>query len=193
MFSMEQTVVLIKPDGVKRGLIGEIIHRFERMGLKIVAMKMVVPTQELLHKHYGTNKEETIERLGKKTLASYEQFGKDAKAELGTDDPKGLGKMVVEWLLNYVSSGPVIAMIVEGRHAVENVIHLAGPTMPVQAPPGTIRGDFSTDSAAYANDEKRGVSNLIHISGSIEEANFEKNLWFRPDEIMSYKKADENL
>lgn len=190
---MEQTIVLIKPDGVKRGLIGEIIHRFERMGLKVVAMKMVVPTQELLHEHYGTNKESTIERLGNKTLASYEQFGKDAKKELGTNDPKELGKMVVEWLLNYVSSGPVIAMVVEGRHAVENVIHLAGPTMPVQAIPGTIRGDFSTDSAAYANDEKRGVSNLIHISGSTGEANFEKNLWFKPDEIMSYKKADENL
>lgn len=190
---MEQTVVLIKPDGVKRGLIGEIIHRFERMGLKIVAMKMVVPTQEMLHQHYGTNKEATIERLGNKTLASYEQFGKDAKKELGTDDAKELGKMVVKWLLDYVSSGPVIAMILEGRHAVENVIHLAGLTMPVQALPGTIRGDFSTDSAAYANDEKRGVSNLIHISGSIEEANFEKNLWFEPSEIHAYKRSDENL
>ncbi|OGH17307.1 MAG: nucleoside-diphosphate kinase [Candidatus Levybacteria bacterium RIFCSPHIGHO2_02_FULL_40_18] len=190
---VEQTVVLIKPDGVKRGLIGEIIHRFERMGLKIVAMKMIIPTQEILHEHYGTHKEETIERLGKKTLASYERFGRDAKKELGTDSPKELGKMVVEWLLNYVSSGPVIAMVVEGRHAVENVTRLAGPTMPVEATPGTIRGDFSTDSAAYANVEKRGVSNLIHVSGSIEEANFEKNLWFKPEEILSYKRADEGI
>ena len=91
---MEQTVVLIKPDGVKRGLIGEIIHRFERMGLKIVAMKMIIPTQEILHEHYGTHKEETIERLGKKTLASYERFGRDAKKELGTDSPKELGKKI---------------------------------------------------------------------------------------------------
>ncbi len=190
-FFMEQTVVLIKPDGVKRGLVGEILHRFERMGLKIVAMKMVVPSRELLHKHYGTDKEETIKRLGGKTLTSYEQFGKNAARELGTDDPMELGKMVVGWLLDYVSSGPVIAILLEGKHAVQNVINAAGPTMPVVAPAGTIRGDFSTDSAAYANDEKRGVSNLIHISGSIEEANFEKSLWFDAAEIHAYKRAED--
>lgn len=188
---MEHTVVFIKPDGVKRGIVGEIIHRFERMGLKIVAMKMLVPDRALLHKHYGTDKEETIKRLGGKTLTSYEQFGKDAKKELGTDDPLALGKMVVGWLLDYVSSGPVIAMLLSGRHAVQNVINAAGPTMPVTAAAGTIRGDFSTDSAAYANDEKRGVSNLVHVSGSIEEANFEKSLWFTPEEIHSYKRTDE--
>jgi nucleoside-diphosphate kinase len=82
-------------------------------------------------------------------------------------------------------------MLVEGRHAVENVITLAGPTMPASALPGTIRGDYSTDSAAYANTEKRGVMNLVHISGSIEEANFEKTVWFKPDEIFKYKRADE--
>lgn len=188
---MEQTVVLIKPDGVKLGVAGEIIHRFERMGLKIVAMKMIAPDKAFFHKHYGTDKEATIARLGGKTLSSYEKYGKNAKKELGSDDPMELGKMVVGWLLDYVTSGPVIAMLIEGRHAVDNVLALAGPTMPVVAPPGTIRGDFSTDSAAYANDEKRGVSNLIHISGSIEEANFEKSLWFTPSEIHSYKRAEE--
>jgi len=188
---MEQTVILIKPDGVKRGLIGEITHRIERMGLKIVGMKMAWPTDELLHQHYGTDKESTILRLGGKTLATYEKYGKDAKKDFGTDDPKKLGKMVVKWLLDYVKSGPVLAMLVEGRHAVENVINLAGPTMPVSAPPGTIRGDYSTDSAAYANIEKRGVTNLIHISGSIEEAKFEKTVWFKPGEVFKYKRADE--
>lgn len=188
---MEQTVVLIKPDGVKRGLTGEIIHRIERMGLKIVGMKMTWPVEELLHQHYGTNKESTILRLGNKTLATYEKYGKDAKKELGSNDPKKLGKMVVKWLLDYVQSGPIIAILVEGKHAVENMINLAGPTMPVSAPPGTIRGDYSTDSAAYANIEKRGVTNLVHISGSIEEANFEKTVWFKPDEIFTYKSAVE--
>lgn len=188
---MEQTVVLIKPDGVKRGLMGEIIHRFERMGLKIVGIKMVWPTEELLHQHYGTKKESTLLRLGNKTLTTYQKYGKDAKKEIGTDDPAKLGKMVVKWLLDYVQSGPILAMLVEGRHAVENVITLAGPTMPASALPGTIRGDYSTDSAAYANAEKRGVMNLVHISGSIEEANFEKTVWFAPDEIFKYKRADE--
>jgi nucleoside-diphosphate kinase len=190
---MEQTVVLIKPDGVKRGVSGEIIHRFERKGLKIVAIKMVKPDKKHFDKHYGTDKDSTIERLGSKTLATYTKYGKDAKKDFGTDNPKELGKMVVGWLLDYVSSGPVIAMLLEGRHAVENVLAMAGPTMPVNASPGTIRGDFSTDSAAYANAEKRGVSNLIHISGSLEEANFEKTLWFSPEEIHDYKRAEESV
>ncbi|PIY95047.1 MAG: nucleoside-diphosphate kinase [Candidatus Levybacteria bacterium CG_4_10_14_0_8_um_filter_35_23] len=188
---MEQTVVLIKPDGVKRGLIGEIIHRFERMSLKIVAMKMVIMTDDVFHKHYGTDKDTTIQRLGNKTLETYTKYGKDAKKDLGTDDPKELGKMVVGWLKDYIQSGPVVAMLVDGRHAVDNVKALAGPTMPVQAQPGTIRGDYSTDSAAYANAEKRGVCNLIHISGSLEEANFEKTLWFTPQEVQNYKRAEE--
>jgi nucleoside-diphosphate kinase len=85
----------------------------------------------------------------------------------------------------------MIAIILEGRHAVENVIAMAGPTMPVAAAPGTIRGDFSTDSAAYANDEKRGVMNLVHISASLEEANFEKSLWFTSEEIHSYKRVED--
>lgn len=188
---MEQTVVLIKPDGVKRGLVGEIIHRFERMGLKIVAMKMVKAEEPLLLKHYQTDKESTLLRWGEKTLKTYKQYGKDAKKDLGADDPLELGKMVNKWLFDYVQSGPVIAMLLEGKHAVENVVNLAGPTMPVGAPAGTIRGDFSTDSAAYANVEKRGVMNLVHISASIEEANFEKTLWFTPSEVHSYNRAEE--
>jgi nucleoside-diphosphate kinase len=183
---MEQTVVLIKPDGVRRGLTGEIIHRFERMGLKIVAMKMIIPTKELLDKHYATDKQSTVERIGNKTLDTYKKYGKDVKKEFGTDNPAVLGKMVVGWLLDFMISTPVVAILLEGEHAVENVVNLAGPTMPVAAPAGTIRGDFSTDSAAYANEEKRAVKNVVHISATIEEANFEKNLWFSADEIYQY-------
>ncbi len=190
---MEQTLVLIKPDGVKRGIIGELIHRFERMGLKIVAIKMVSPTEDILLKHYQSDKEATLKRWGEKTLATYTKYGKDAKADFGTDNPLELGKLVNKWLFDYVMSGPSIAMILEGRHAVENVVNMAGPTMPVAAPAGTIRGDFSTDSAAYANDERRGVMNLVHISASVEEANFEKMLWFDPEEIQSYKRYGEDL
>src|SRR3989344_3238996 len=185
---MEQTFVMIKPDGVKRGIVGELLHRFERMGLKIVAMKMVHASEDLLLKHYQSDKEATLKRWGEKTLSTYTKYGKDAKKDFGTDDPLELGKLVNKWLFDYVKSGPVVAMILEGRHAVENVVNLAGPTMPVTAPAGTIRGDFSTDSAAYANEEKRGVMNLVHISASIEEANLEKMIWFTPEEIYSYKK-----
>ena len=190
---MEQTFVMIKPDGVKRGIVGEIIHRFERMGLKIVAMKMVWPDDSLLLKHYKSDSEATLKRWGEKTLATYTKYGKDAKRDFGTDDPMELGKLVNKWLFDYVKSGPMIAMIIEGRHAVENVINIAGPTMPVNASAGTIRGDFSTDSAAYANEEQRGVTNLLHISASVEEANYEKMLWFSPEEIHSYKTAEESI
>lgn len=183
---MEQTLVLIKPDGVKRGLIGEIIHRFERMGLKVVAMKMASASTDNLLKHYQSDKDATLQRWGEKTLSTYKKYGKDALKDFGTEDPLELGKLVNKWLFDYVQSGPMIAMVLEGYHAVENVVNLAGPTMPVSAPAGTIRGDFSTDSAAHANDEKRGVMNLVHISASVEEANFEKLVWFTPEEIFSY-------
>jgi nucleoside-diphosphate kinase len=186
---MEQTVVIIKPDGLKRSLVGEIIHRFERMGLKIVAMKMVSASTESLLRHYQSDKEATLKRWGEKTLSTYKKYGRDSMQEFGTEDPLELGKMVNKWLFDYVQSGPVICILLEGYHAVENVVNLAGPTMPVSAPAGTIRGDFSTDSAAHANDERRGVMNLVHISASIEEANFEKEVWFTPEEIFEYKIA----
>ena len=191
MNKVEQTVVLIKPDGVKRGLTGEILKRFERTGLKIIAIKMVQASDELLVKHYQSDNPATLKRWGEKTLKTYTQYGKNAKKELGTDDSIELGKMVNKWLFDYVRSGPIVAVILEGRHAVENALSISGPTMPVQSPAGTIRGDFSTDSAAYANDEKRGVMNLIHVSASIEEANLEKTLWFTPSEIHKYKRVEE--
>ena len=184
---------MVKPDGVKRGLTGEVIKRFERSGLKLVAIKMLEPSLDLLHSHYKTTEEDTILRLGGKTLATYEKYGRDAKADFGTNDPKDLGKLVVEWLVKYMTSGPVVAMVLEGRHAVDNVISLVGPTMPVTAPGGTIRGDYSTDSAAYANIERRGVMNIVHASGSVEEAKFEVALWFTPTEIHKYKRVEEHL
>lgn len=183
---MEQTVILIKPDGMKRGLVGEIIHRFERQGLKLAACKLVKPPREHFEKHYNSQDTKRLKIWGEKTLKNYTEFGKDAKKDLGTDDTLELGKLVSKWLMDYITSGPVLAMLWEGKHAVQNVINLAGPTMPVNALAGTIRGDFSTDSAAYANSEKRGVMNLVHVSTSIEEANFEKSLWFDSSEIYSY-------
>src|SRR3989338_5209896 len=190
---MEQTVAIVKPDGVKRGLIGEVIKRFEQTGLKVVALKMIYPQDEVLHKHYRSTDKEYLKSLGKKTTDTYRHYGMDIKKEFGTDDTLELGKLVMGWLLSYIKSGPVVAMVLEGKHAVDNARAVAGPTMPVMAPAGTIRGDFSTDSAAYANRERRGVMNLVHISGSIEEAEIEKSLWFMPSEIHSYKRVEEYL
>lgn len=181
---MERTVVIIKPDGVKRGLIGEVIARFEKMGLKIVAAKMLWADFEILGKHYKDDVQ-YLKKLGEKTLATYAEYGKDPKEDLGTADTLELGKMIRKWTIDYLGSGPVVAILVEGQHAVDNVRMVAGDTMPVAAAPGTIRGDLATDSAAYADFEKRGVQNIIHASGTVEEAQFEEKLWFRQGEIYS--------
>lgn len=190
---MEQTVVIVKPDGVKRGLVGEVIRRFEQAGLKIVGLKMLQAPPEILHKHYKSTDPEYLKSLGNKTLATYDQYKMNAQKELGTDDALEIGKMVMKWLIEFMSNGPVVTMVLEGRHAVDNVRALSGATMPVNADPGSIRGDLALDSAYYANTEKRPVHNIVHASGSIEEADFEKALWFAPQELHTYKRVEEYL
>lgn len=184
--------MLIKPDGVKRGLAGEIISRFERTQLKIVAMKMVWVDQEFVGKHYRDD-DKWYKSVGDKLLKFYEENGKDAGEDLGTADPIELGKKVRKWLFDYITSGPVVAMLLEAPHAVELVRKLVGPTFPVSAPPGTIRGDYYYDSPLLANFGQRSVKNLIHASGSVEEADFEKQLWFHESEIHDYKRAGEEI
>jgi nucleoside-diphosphate kinase len=110
---MEHTVVLVKPDGVKRGLVGEIINRFEKAELKIVAMKMVWIDGEMVRKHYPTTRKEWVQKIGEKTLEAYQTYGKDVKEHLGTLEPEEIGKMVCDWLVDYLTSGPVVAMVIE--------------------------------------------------------------------------------
>jgi nucleoside-diphosphate kinase len=189
---MEQTLVLVKPDGVSRGIIGEIIHRFERAGLKIVAMKMVWPTEQMADEHYP--KDEKFKRiLGSKTLSTYQENGMDPMAELGMSDELEIGEFVRSTLIRSLTWGPVVALVLEGNHVVAQVRQMTGSTMPSGSAPGTIRGDFSVDSAALANAKKRAVRNIIHASGEIDEAKHEIALWFKPEEIVSYKRADEDV
>ncbi|MEK7192115.1 MAG: nucleoside-diphosphate kinase [Patescibacteria group bacterium] len=188
----EQTLVLVKPDGVKRGLIGEIIRRIEQRGLKIIALKMFQATKEDLTKHYSDS-EANLKAMGDKTLATYQKYQMDAKKEIGTDDPVKIGKMVHGWITDFMTSGPIVKIIVQGLHAVEMVRKLVGNTMPSQAEMGTVRGDYSVDSAVLANAQKRGIRNLIHASGNLAEAEAEIKLWFKPDEIHEYKRAEEDI
>ncbi len=181
----EQTLVLVKPDGVRRQLIGEIISRFEKVGLKMIACKLLVIPDDLAFKHYGAN-EEWFEKVGKKTLGFYQEHGKDPNEELGTMEAKEIGKLVQKWNVNYLTQGPVLAMIWEGPHAVEIVRKIVGSTFPDKALPGTIRGDYSFDSPFAADTERRSVRNLIHASGKPEEAKLEIELWFKEDEIQDY-------
>ncbi len=189
---MERTFVMVKPDGVQRALVGEIIRRFEKAGLKIVAMKMVRADKALVNKHYPSD-EKWLSVVGGKTLESYQKYGIDAKKQLGTSDPVAIGKMVKGWLVDFICSDPVVAMVLEGNHAVENVRKIVGSTLPLVALPGTIRGDYAVDSPDLANARKRPIRNLVHASGSLEEAKFEISLWFTSKEIYEYGRADEEI
>lgn len=188
----EKTLVMVKPDGVKRGLTGEIIRRIEQRGLKIIAMKMFWATPDDLNKHYPPS-EDYFKNLGGKTLSTYEKHNIDPKQEFGTDDASVIGKSVQQWLVDFMTSGPIVKMVVQGLHAVEMVRKLVGHTMPAQSEMGTIRGDFSVDSATLANMQKRAVHNLVHASGTIEEAEQEIELWFTKEEIHEYKRAEEDI
>lgn len=180
---MERTLVLLKPDAVQRAIVGEIITRFEKAGLKLIATKMVRPDKELAHKHYPVDRREFIEGMGHKTLESYKEEGHDPMANFGTADPHEVGLQLHKWLVDFLVSGPVIAMVLEGPNAVELVRDIRGHTIPAKAKKGTISGDYSDDSAVKANMEKRSIKNLVHASSDKEEAEFEINLWFLPDEL----------
>lgn len=168
---------MVKPDGVQRGLIGEIISTFERTGLKLLQIKMLRPSREVAEKHYPDTSD-WYSSVGHKTRDGYAMLEKDVKTEFGTDDPVEIGKMVKVWLTAFLTSGEVVAMVWEGNAAVKNVRRLVGNTLPIMADPGSIRGRFSLDSPDAANAEKRPISNLVHASGEVHEAINEIKLWF---------------
>lgn len=187
----ERTMVLIKPDGIKRGLIGEIISRIEKRGLKIIALSMIKPSREQIDEHYPKDAN-WIKRLGEKSLATYAKYGLEPLKEMGTDDPMEIGKQVRGWILDFMTSGPIVKIVVEGVHSVDMARKLVGNSIPALAEMGTIRGDFSVDSAALANKNKRAVHNLIHASETQEEAKHELEFWFSAEEIHDYKRAEED-
>jgi len=183
---VERTLVIIKPDAMQRGIIGDIIQRFEKVGLKMIGAKMLVADRELADKHYPKDREAFIVGMAGKTLENYKELGMDPMEDFGTDDPKEIGLKIQSWLVDFLISGPVFAFVLEGPHAIEVVRKLAGFTLPSKAAPGTIRGDYSFDSSSMANLAKRPIRNLLHASGDAEEAAFEINLWFRDNELYEY-------
>lgn len=188
----EKTVVLIKPDGVKRGLVGEINSRIEKRGLKIIALGMIWATKEQIDDHYPKDKE-WITRIGEKTKATYKKYGFNTKKELGTIDSEKIGQMVRKWLIEYMTSGPLVKIVVKGVHAIDMMRKMAGNTVPALAEMGTIRGDFSVDSPAAANRAKRAVHNIVHASENEKEAKHEMDFWFSPNEIHDYKRAEDDI
>jgi len=186
----ERSYVMLKPDGVKKGLIGEVIKRFEQRDLKIVALDMFQPTTDQIDNHYPKDPA-WITRLGEKTLSTYEKYGYDAQTDFGTTKAEEIGPEIRKWLIDYMTSAPLVKMVVEGTHAVDMVRKISGPTMPYQADMGTIRGDYSNDSPAIANAEKRAVMNIMHASETPEEAEHEIKYWFGDAAIHDYKRHGE--
>lgn len=189
---IERSLVLMKPDAVKRGIVGEILQRFERMGLKIVGMKMLHPEKSFVEKHYSTS-DENLTVMGNKSIEDAKENNIDLMRTLGTTDPLVIGKNIWSWSVEFLSSGPVIAVVFEGPHAIANIRSQVGHTLPLKSVPGTIRGDYGMDSSYSGNSRGRTIYNLVHASGTKAEAEFEINLWFKPEEILVYKRVHDDL
>ncbi len=184
----EQSLVIIKPDGIQRSLIGEIIKRYEKTGLKLIAIKMFVPSVSLIEKHYLIDPQWPI-NVGTKALASYKNKGQKPPS----NDPKKIGMLVLSHLKKYLSAGPVIAMTWQGMHAVSVIRKITGSTEPCTSDVGTIRGDYTIDSYQISDVDNRSVRNLVHASGSPQEAEKEIPLWFKPREIINYRLINEEI
>lgn len=184
----EKTLVIIKPDGIQRGMIGDIIKRYERSGLKLAALKMMVPTPEIIEEHYLLDSD-WKRRNGEKSIKAY----KDKGLIPPYDDPIKAAESVLVRLKRYFSAGPVVVMVWQGMHAVEIVRKITGGTEPLTSDVGTIRGDLTIDSYAMADVDGRAVRNLIHASGSHTEAEAEIKLWFTPEEIFNYRLINEAI
>ncbi len=186
--SKEKTLIIIKPDGVQRNLIGEIISRYEKVGLKLVAMKMITADVEMIKQHY-TLDPEWLRLVGEKSIKGLIDKGLTPVSM----DPMVIAESVLERLSKYMTSGPIIVMVWQGGHAVSVVRKMTGGTEPMMSDVGTIRGDYVLDSYPMAMADERCVRNLVHSSGSVEEANNEINLWFKESEIIEYVLANESV
>ncbi len=179
---MERTLVLIKPDGVQRSLTGRILTRFEDIGLKVVGMKMVWSDDKMAETHYAFT-DEWANSLFERVKSTKEKN----KEPFPFTSAKEYGLMIQRWNKDYLTRGPIVAIVLEGSHAVELVRKHIGHTEPRQALPGTIRGDFTVDSYYNSDVGQRSIYNLVHASGTANEANREIALWFNPKELHSYK------
>ncbi len=183
----ERTFIILKPDTVQRSLIGEVIGRFERTGLKFTAIKMFVPTREQLLTHYNKN-EEWFLKKGSRIIEDLKSQGLPVEK-----DAMAYGRAIIDTIVDYMTAAPVVGMILEGNQAVAVVTKLVGTTEPSTSDVGTIRGDFTVDSYSHSSYENRAVRNLIHCSESPEEAEREIKVWFTDEEIMKYVTAQERI
>lgn len=184
----EKTLIVIKPDGVQRSLIGEIIKRVERSGLKLIGLKFIVPTANFIEEHYTLDKG-WLKNVGIKSIEGLKEKG----LVPFTEDPETAGRKVLDALKKYMTSGPVVVMAWQGANSVRIVRKIVGSTEPLSSDVGTIRGDFVLDSYNFADKDDRAVRNLIHASGSVDEANMEIAHWFAEGELVNYRLVQEQI
>jgi len=183
----ERTLVLIKPDGVQRSLMGEVIKRFEQIGLKFLALKMVISTEKQAFEHYA-KEDDWFEVVGKRTIEARKMKSLSihkSAIEYGKEKQKAL--------VDFLTSGPVVALVLQGNQACEVVRKMTGGTEPRTSDVGTIRGDYTLDSYAIADFDERAVRNLIHASENPEEAEREIKIWFKEDEILKYNLVQDKI
>ncbi len=185
----ERTFVILKPDTIQRSLIGEIIGRLERTGLKLVAAKFLRAGEERLLKHYGKDDAWYLEK-GTKRVALMKAAGKPVDE---SRPPIEYGKDIIRGVVRYMGASPVLAMVWEGNQAVAVVKKLVGTTDPTASDVGTIRGDFQIDSYSLSDAEQRGIRNLIHCSDQVAEAEREIPIWFAADEVQAYRHINEAI
>ncbi|MSR85019.1 nucleoside-diphosphate kinase [Candidatus Uhrbacteria bacterium] len=185
---MEQTLILIKPDGVQRGLIGEILSRFETVGLKLIALKMVHAAHEDVDQHYALT-EEWMQAVYTKAKTKYDALGQPFPYA----DHIAYGTEIKNGLVEFLKSAPIVAMVLEGEQAVSLVRKLVGATEPASSAPGTIRGDLSHDTYALSNSQNRPLRNLIHASGTVAEAKQEIPVWFTDTELYKYEHVNDRV
>lgn len=183
----EKTFVILKPDAVQRGLMGEIINRFERAGLKMIALKMIMATEQQCWDHYNKN-EEWFLKKGANIIKNREDLGMPVEK-----DAMEYGKDIIRALVKFMTAGPIVPMIFEGNQAVGIVKKLVGGTEPLTSEVGTIRGDYTLDSYELSSYDDRAVRNLIHCSDMSEEAEREIKIWFDESEILSYRLVSEGI
>ena len=185
----ERTFVILKPDSIQRSLIGEIVGRIERTGLKLVAAKMLVADEKRLTEHYGKDDTWYLEK-GTKRVNLMKAAGKNVDENRA---PIEYGKDIIRGVLRYMQATPVFAMVWEGNEAVAVVKKIVGITDPTASDVGTIRGDYQLDSYSLSDAEQRGIRNLIHCSDKVEEANREIGIWFTDEELHDYRHINEAI
>ena len=179
--SQEKTLVIIKPDGLQRNLIGEITSRYERVGLKLVGLKMMNAGIDLVNGHYNLDPQ-WFRLVGEKSIKGLIDKGITPPSP----DVNIMAQSVLDRLIKYMTSGPIIIMIWQGAHAVNIVRKITGDTEPLTSDVGTIRGDYVLDSYQLSTDDNREVRNLVHASGNVNDAEKEIKYWFKDEEIMDY-------